>query len=143
MNIWEAKGAKIDGINAELNLSFSEDEATQAENETALNTLLENLASTGKLVRLYNFDIKYYDADGASVSATSITSEQRQKLADYYAKVIKAYMTKIPSNQQFGICKGTMADTTNDPVGLWSRTDKNDWVRNATYEAFCKALSGK
>ncbi|SFW38695.1 Glycosyl hydrolase family 10 [Prevotellaceae bacterium HUN156] len=138
MNIWEAKGAKIDGINAELNLSYSEDEATQTENETTLNTLLENLASTGKLVRLYNFDIKYYDADGATVSATSITSEQRQKLADYYAKVIKAYMTKIPSNQQVGISKGSLYDTS-DPVGLWTK----DWVRNATYEAFCKALSGK
>ena len=148
MNIWEAKGAKIDGINAELNLSFSEDEATQAENEATLNKLLENLASTGKQIRLYNFDIKYYDAEGVGVKPDVITSEQRQKLADYYAYVIKAYMTKIPSNQQVGISKGNMLDTANDPVGLWAnqKVDSKgtlDWVRTATYEAFCKALSGK
>ena len=148
MNIWETKGAKIDGINAELNLSFSEDEATQAENVATLNKLLENLASTGKQIRLYNFDIKYNDAEGAGVKPDVITSEQRQKLADYYAYVIKAYMTKIPSNQQFGISKGNMLDTANDPVGLWAnqKVDSKgtkDWVRTATYEAFCKALSGK
>lgn len=143
MNIWEAKGAKIDGINAELNLSYSEDEDVQAANVATLNTLLDNLAATGKLIRLYNFDIKYLDADGVSMTVNLMTTEQRQKLADYYAYVIKAYMNKIPSNQQVGICKGTMADTENDPVGLWSLNKKKDWVRNATYEAFCKALSGK
>ena len=30
IGIWDAKGAKIDGINAKLNLNYSEDEATQA-----------------------------------------------------------------------------------------------------------------
>ena len=141
MDIWEAKGAKIDGINAELNLSYSEDPTTQAANEATLNTLLDNLAATGKLIRLSNFDIKYQDATGAKVITDNITATQRQKLADYYAFVIKAYMTRIPTNQQNGLCKGNMVDTS-DPVGLWTLKD-NDWVRNATYEAFCKALSGK
>jgi hypothetical protein len=49
-------------------------------------------------------------------------------------------MTKIPNEKQAGICKGNMADT-GDPVGLWAI--KKDWVRTATYKAFCDALSGK
>ena len=61
-------------------------------------------------------------------------------MADYYAHVIKSYMTKIPNEKQTGICKGNMADT-GDPVGLWAI--KKDWVRTATYKAFCDALSGK
>lgn len=143
INIWTAKGAKIDGINAKLNLSYSEDADIQAANEATVVTLLENLAATGKLIRLSNFDIKYVDAEGASVTAATITDAQRQKLADYYAFVIKSYMNKIPNAQQAGICKGNMVDTA-DPVGLWSiDSESKDWVRTATYKAFCDALSGE
>ena len=143
MGIWENKGAKIDGINAKLNLSYSEDDTKQAANKKAVESLLSNLASTGKLIRLSNFDIKYQDATGASVAAKDITTEQRQKLADYYGYVIKSYMNKIPHEKQAGICKGNLVDTS-DPVGLWSVDSKTrDWVRNATYKAFCDALSGK
>lgn len=141
MSKWEANGAKIDGINAELNLTFNEDAEKQEANKATLNTLLDNLAATGKLVRLSNFDIKYVDAEGTAVTAAKITDAQRQQLADYYAYVIKQYMTKIPQDKQAGMCKGNMADTS-DPVGLWAK-DGTYWVRNATYEAFCKALSGQ
>ena len=143
IKIWDNNGAKIDGINAKLNLTYSEDAAKQAENQAALNKLLDNLAATGKLIRLSNFDIKYQDANALSVTADKITAEQRQKLADYYGYVIKSYMSKIPHDKQAGICKGNLADTT-DPVGLWSIDSKSkDWVRTATYKAFCDALSGK
>ena len=142
IGIWDNKGAKIDGINAKLNLSYSEDPATQQANVAALETLLANLASTGKLIRLSNFDIKYQDASGANVSADKITEAQRQNLADYYGFVIKSYMAKIPNEKQAGICKGNMQDTS-DPVGLWSVSKSKDWVRTATYKAFCDALSGK
>ena len=143
INIWDNNGAKIDGINAKLDLSYSEDQEKQNANVASLNALLDNLASTGKLIRLSNFDIKYLDADGLNVAAKDITEAQRQKLADYYAYVIKTYMSKIPHDKQAGICKGNMADTS-DPVGLWSiDTKSKDWVRNATYKAFCDALSGK
>lgn len=145
MGIWEAKGAKIDGINAELNLSYSEDADVQAANVATLNTLLDNLAATGKLIRLYNFDIKYLDLEGISMTENKMTTEQRQKLADYYAYVIKAYMTKIPSNQQVGISKGHIYNKSEAaPVGLWSEDNNTkDWLRTATYKAFCDALSGK
>lgn len=143
INIWDNNGAKIDGINAKLDLSYSENQEKQNANVASLNALLDNLASTGKMIRLSNFDIKYLDADGLNVAAKDITEAQRQKLADYYAYVIKTYMSKIPHDKQAGICKGNMADTS-DPVGLWSiDTKSKDWVRNATYKAFCDALSGK
>ena len=143
IKIWDGKGAKIDGINAKLNLTYSEDAAKQEANKATLDNLLTNLASTGKLIRLSNFDIKYQNADGVNVAAKEITAEQRQKLADYYGYVIKSYMSKIPNDKQAGICKGNLADTS-EPVGLWSVDSKSkDWVRTATYKAFCDALSGK
>ena len=143
IRIWDANGAKIDGINAKLNLIYSEDSQTQAANVASLNTLLDNLASTGKLIRLSNFDIKYQDAEGNNVAAKDISEAQRQLLADYYGYVITSYMNKIPHDKQAGLCKGNLADTS-DPVGLWSVDSKSkDWVRTATYAAFCNALSGK
>ena len=143
ISIWDNNGAKIDGINAKLNLFYSEDATIQAANEATVKTLLNNLATTGKMVRLSNFDIKYQDAEGKSVTAANITEAQRQKLADYYGFVIKQYVAIIPNDKQAGICKGNMVDT-GDPVGLWSKDSKTqDWVRNATYKAFCDALSGK
>ena len=56
-------------------------------------------------------------------------------------------MNKIPNDKQAGICKGNMLDT-GDPVGLWASKaidakGTKDWVRTATYKAFCDALSGK
>ena len=56
-------------------------------------------------------------------------------------------MTRIPRDKQAGLCKGNMVDT-NDPVGLWAikavdNKGTKDWVRTATYEAFCKALGGQ
>ncbi|MBQ7494931.1 MAG: endo-1,4-beta-xylanase [Bacteroidaceae bacterium] len=144
IGIWDQKGAQIDGINAKLSLTYSEDATTQAANEASLETLLRNLASTGKLIRLSNFDIKYMDANGVAVSVKDITDAQRQKLADYYGHVIKSYMNTIDSQKQAGICKGNLVDTTSDPVGLWAQDSKTkDWVRTATYKAFCDALSGR
>jgi len=143
IGIWDANGAKIDGINAKLNLTYSEDEATLAANKAMFEKLLGNLASTGKLIRLSNFDIKYQDAEGTNVTADKITADQRQKLADFYKYAINRYMTDIPKDKQAGICKSNLSDTT-DPVGLWSIDSKSkDWVRTATYKAFCDALSGQ
>ena len=107
------------------------------------------LCLTGNFRRRFNrrniipdFDITYKDAAGVNVAAKDITETQRQKLADYYGYVLKSYMTKIPNEKQAGISKGNIADT-GDPVGLWAVTKSKDWVRTATYKAFCDALSGK
>ena len=143
INTWDANGAKIDGINAKVSLAYSEDAATLAANKAAYEKLLGNLASTGKLIRLSNFDIKYKDAEGTNVSASAITASQRQNLADFYAYAIRSYMNTIPNDKQAGICKANLSDTS-DPVGLWAiDTKTKDWVRTATYKAFCEALSGQ
>jgi len=144
INVWDNKGAKIDGINAKVNLVYYEDEAKLADNKAAYEALLDNLASTGKLIRISNFDIKYYDANGLAVTAAKITNEQRQKLAEYNAYAIKTYMSKIPGDKQVGICKENIVDTS-DPVGLWTKDAKlnQDWARTATYKAWCDALGGK
>lgn len=143
IKIWDGNGAKIDGITAKLNLTYYEDPTSQEASKVAYEALLDNLAKTGKLIRLANFDIKYVDANNLNVTTVKITDEQRQKLADFNAYAIKTYMSKIPKDKQAGINKTTLVDG-GDPIGLWSKNSKtSDWVRNATYKAWCDALSGK
>ncbi len=143
IEIWDAKGAKIDGITAKVNLTCYEDQAKQEKAKADYEALLDNLAKTGKLIRLANFDIKYVDADNLNVTTVKITKEQRQDLANFNAYAIKEYMNRIPKDKQAGIIKNSLVDGT-DPVGLWTKTGKsNDWIRNATYKAWCDALSGK
>ena len=67
IGVWEANGAKIDGINAKLSLYYSEDEAQQADNKDKIDKLIDNLVSTEKLIRLSNFDIKYQEIGRAHV----------------------------------------------------------------------------
>lgn len=144
VGIWDKNGANIDGINAKVNLVCYENADKMAENKKAYETLLDALAKTGKLIRISNVDIKYVDATGAAVKTADITDEQRQKLADYNAYAIKTYMSKIPGDKQAGISKGSLVDSTNDPVGLWTQHPiTKDWERNATYKAWCEGLSGK
>lgn len=144
IDIWTQNGAKIDGINAKLSLAYSEDADKQASNIAAIDKLFDNLASTGKLIRISNFDIRYQNVKGLNVSVKEITEEQRQKLADYNAYVLRSYMNKIPKDKQAGICKNNLVDTASDPVGLWANDPRgNGWIRTATYKAWCDALSGK
>ncbi len=142
IKIWENKGAKIDGITAKMNLTFYENQEKLAAAKVAYETLLDNLAKTGKLIRLSNFDIKYTDETNQNVTAVKITDEQRQKLADFNAYAIKAYLNKIPKEKQAGICKNNLVDSS-DPVGLWANDRTDGWIRNATYKAWCEALGGK
>ncbi len=143
IEIWDSKGANIDGITAKVNLTYYEDPTRQEACKVTYEALLDKLAETGKLIRLANFDIKYTDENGANVTTVKISDEQRQKLADFNAYAIKTYLNKIPSEKQAGITKGTFVDG-GDPVGLWTNDITiSDWVRNATYKAWCEAFSGK
>lgn len=143
IKVWDAKGANIDGITAKVNLVCYEDAAKMADCKAAYEAMLEGLAKTGKLIRLANFDIKYMDASGLSVTTAKITDEQRQKLAEFNKYAIQTYMNKIPKDKQAGICKSVLVDGS-DPVGLWTPNSKTrDWVRTATYKAWCEALGGK
>ena len=144
IKIWDKNGANIDGITAKVNLVYYENQEKQNVCKNSYEVLLDNLGKTGKLIRLTNFDIKYVDKDGLAVTTANITDEQRQALADFNAYAIKAYMNKIPKDKQAGICKSNLVDTNSDPVGLWTPNSKTkDWMRTATYKAWCEALSGK
>lgn len=143
VNEWEKRGAKINGLGAELHLTYYEEPEIMESQAKALVNMLHIMANTGKLVRISGLDMKYVDQYDTQVTNLDMTKEMYQNMANYYRFVIQMYLKIVPKDQQYGICHWSLNDTAsemNDPVGLW---DLN-WERKLTYvayvDAFTKAL---
>ncbi len=137
---WEADGkTKIDGIGTELHLACYDDAATNTKKKEAVAKMFELLAASKKLVRVSALDIDFKDKSGKSLQVHELTDAQQQQMADLYKFVIKTYLEKVPSAQQYGICKWSIIDSGNQPKGLWT----DQFRRKLTFKGFAEGLSGK
>lgn len=143
---WEADGETyIDGIGSQMHISCYMNESTQNSKKNAITNMLKLMASSGKLVRISEFDMGMVDASGKDVPTGKMTEAMHKRMADFYAWIIKQYLSIIPPEQQWGICfwcptdspsnSGWRADT---PVGLWTV----DYYRKHTYAGVVKGLGG-
>ena len=96
--LWDAAGARIDGVAVNLPLTYNEQ--TLAADKRAVDDLLSALASTGKLVRLDNVSMANADAE-------------------FFAYVVSQYMTLIPAQQRAGIIFASTSD-------LWKNNARTD-----------------
>lgn len=139
ISYWESDGStKIDGIGANININYSEDESTQKANEEAVVNLLNSLKSTGKLVRI-NLNLGYEKADGSVVRTGSMTPARNEKMSAFYTFIIKKYLEIIPTDKQSAICMVSTTDSAKRPSGLWD----TDNVRKVQYEGFIKGLGAE
>jgi len=137
---WEADGkTKIDGIGTELHLTCYEDAATNTKKQEALAKMFDLLAASKKLVKVTALDIAFQDKSGKSLQVHELTDAQQQQMADLYKFVVKTYLEKVPTAQQFGICQWTLIDSNNLPKGLWT----DQFRRKLTFKGFAEGLSGK
>ncbi len=137
---WEADGkTKIDGIGTELHLTCYEDAASNTKKQAAITKMFELLAASKKLVRVSALDIDFQNKSGKTLQVHELTDEQQQQMADLYKFVIKTYLEKVPSAQQYGICKWSIIDSGNQPKGLWT----DQFRRKLTFKGFAEGLSGK
>lgn len=143
MEQWESDGKTvIDGIATAMHLSFTTDEAAQAEQEKKIREAFAKLAATGKLIRISGLDMNIVDESGMEISTNDLTFEQEQEMADFYTFVLSAYAELIPAVQQGGITQWTIADSGNVPNGLWT----GDYSRKPAYAGFAeglKAINGR
>lgn len=143
MEQWESDGKTvIDGIATAMHLSFTTDEAAQAEQEKKIKEAFAKLAATGKLIRISGLDMNIVDESGMEISTNDLTFEQEQEMADFYTFVLSAYAELIPAVQQGGITQWTIADSGNVPNGLWT----GDYSRKPAYAGFAeglKAINGR
>lgn len=138
INQWEADGVtQIDGIGTKLNLNYSLDALTQAENKANLVKLLTMLGATNKYIRISGLELKVVDANGSTINPSNLSSEQLQAVSAYYKEIISQYYALIPQGKHYGITISPVQSSTN--VGLWD----TGYNRKYTYPGFANGLAGK
>lgn len=138
----EGKNVQVDGIATELALNVDTDKAK-------VETMLQGLAGTGKLIKISALDI------GTGGSTAQATAALYQEQAEMYKWFIKAYNTAIPAAQRAGITFRSPHDRAsgdswrpNEPVGLWTRFTSGSTVnagyqRKPAYIGVLEAFQGK
>lgn len=139
INYWESDGVtKIDGIGAQMSVTYSLDQILQAENEAAIENMFKLLAQSGKLIRISGLTMKLVDANGVIVPTGKVTSDQQSLLSQYFNFIINKYIEHIPGDRRYGISINNPVDTGNE-YGLWN----SQYNRNITYTGFADGLKGE
>ena len=134
-----------------MHISYYEDPKALEDRKAAIVKSFEDMAKTGKLVRISELDMGYVKADGKEATLAEIYSDEQVKagypmekaMADYYQWIIEKYFEIVPAPQQYGITQWCLTDSEagsgwrpNSPVGLW---DLN-WNRKYTYRGWLNGL---
>ena len=135
---WESDGTKIDGIGAQLNLSYSLDDTTQMLNETNIVNMFTALQKTGKLIRISQLDMVLKNKEGATVNTANVTREQQLLMSKYYNFVIRKYIEIIPVAQRYGVSLSNSIESATH-IGLWNAT----YERKLTFSGFANGLAGE
>jgi len=147
IQVWEANGAKIDGIGTQMHVSYILNPTDQKAQEDAIVNMFQLMAATGKLVKISELDMGIVEnAFGTAKKTEEVTYEEQLKMADFYKFIIEKYFEIIPQAQQYGItqwcCTNSPADSGwrgGEPCGLW---DLN-YSRTPSYGGFANGLAGK
>lgn len=147
IEVWEANGAKIDGIGTQMHVSYILNEADQKAQEDAIVNMFELMAATGKLIKISELDMGIVEkAFGEGIKTENVTFDQQLKMAEFYQFIIDKYFEIIPAAQRYGITQWCITDSPaesgwrgGEPVGLW---DLN-YNRKPTYGGFANGLAGE
>ncbi len=124
----ESQSATVDGIGVALHLDLATADIT------AITSMLQKLAATGKLVRISELDITL----GNGTTASAATNAKYEQQAQLYQQIVEAYMTAVPAAQRYGITQWTPVDGS-EPAGLWTST----YSRKRAYAGFANGLAGR
>ena len=121
----------------------SDDAANNAEKVAALRAQVDKqfneLAATGKLVRITELDI--------SLNTSNPSSAQYKAQADAYKTVFESYFENVPEAQQSGITIWSLTDA-DDEHEYWLKGEKPNlfdatFLRKWAYKGVCDALAGE
>lgn len=147
ISVWEAKGAKIDGIGTQMHVSYILNPTQQKAQEDAIVRMFQLMAATGKLVKISELDMGIVENQFEDAKKSEdVTYEEQLKMADFYKFIIEKYFEIIPQSQQYGItqwcCTYSPADSgwrPGEPCGLWD----SNYNRTPMYGGFANGLAGK
>ncbi|WP_207427828.1 endo-1,4-beta-xylanase [Pedobacter sp. SYSU D00535] len=124
------KGATVDGIGVDLNLTLNS-------NKAEIDQLFTSLAATGKLIRVSGLTI-----GTAGVKKKDATAETYNQQAEMYKYVIQKYLELIPAAQRYGIVIRDLVDASGaevEPLGLF----RDNYLRKPAYVGVTEGLAGK
>ena len=146
-DVWEPRGAKIDGIGTQMHVTYILNPTDQKAQEDAIVNMFQLMAATGKLIKISELDMGIAEnAFGTPKKTEEVTYEEQLKMADFYKFIIEKYFEIIPQSQQYGItqwcCTYSPADSgwrAGEPCGLWD----SNYNRTPMYGGFANGLAGK
>ena len=90
IQVWEANGAKIDGIGTQMHVSYILNPTDQKAQEDAIVNMFQLMAATGKLVKISELDMGIVEnAFGTAKKTEEVTYEEQLKMADFYKFIIE------------------------------------------------------
>ncbi len=149
IGVWEKGGAKIDGIGTQMHISYYLDSTSQDNQKKHITKMFEDMAKTGKLVRISELDMGVAEKQfGTAITSAELAKrpdgfEIEKAMADYYQWIIAEYFRIVPPKQQYGICQWCLTDSPEssgwrggEPVGLWYQ----DYSRKPAYGGWAEGL---
>lgn len=131
----EQNGQTVDGIGTQLHVSAD----TTATFKTQIDNMFKKLASTGKLVRVTELDVK--------VGTANPSAGQFEMQAKTYQYIVESYLKNIPEAQRSGITVWSLSDNAKEHE-YWLKDDSpnlfdKDYGRKHAYKGFCDGLAGR
>ena len=138
--------AIVDGIGTQMHITLSgtsdntENNAQKvAELRAKVDKQFQELAATGKLVRVTELDV--------ALSTSSPSAAQYKAQADAYKTIFESYFENVPEAQQSGITIWSLTDAA-DEHKYWLEGEKPNlfdasFLRKWAYKGVCDALAGE
>ena len=119
IEVWEANGAKIDGIGTQMHVSYILNEADQKAQEDAIVNMFQLMAATGKLIKISELDMGIVEkAFGEGIKTENVTFDQQLKMAEFYQFIIEKYFEIIPAAQRYGITQWCITDSPAESLNI-------------------------
>lgn len=120
INQWNEVGAKIEGIDAKLDVPYNS--SSVAEAKANVDILLAKLKASGLQVRLSDMNVYLADASGTIADQSKATFEDYKGMAELYAYILNKAQDVL-GDKLYGVSFSTINQGTTG-VGLWSNFNR-------------------
>lgn len=130
---WNEAGAKIEGIDAKLDVPYNSSSEAEAKAKANIDALLATLKASGLQVRLSDMNVYLADANGTVVDQSKATFEDYKGMAELYAYILNKAQDVL-GDKLYDVSFSTINQGTTG-VGLW-----NNFNRLPTYVGVVNGL---
>ena len=120
INQWNEAGAKIEGIDAKLDVPYNS--SSVAEAKANVDILLAKLKASGLQVRLSDMNVYLADAGGTVADQSKATFEDYKGMAELYAYILNKAQDVL-GDKLYGVSFSTINQGTTG-VGLWNHFNR-------------------